>query len=857
MNGRVISCVDARKAGGKRSNFEINARYTITPDHTKDKQLNIRSVIAGGAPTLDGTIDILPAPTAEEIANVLTISARVLPPDSALLPAVRRSSQPDAADPRQNAAAAVPPSNNAAVPPSGNAAAAVPPSNNGAAAVPPPSINAAAAPPPSNNAAAAAHPNNAAAAAAAHPNNAAAAATAHPNNAATAVPLPHPNNATVPPPHPNNDAVAVPNIPPFETYYTPPPHPNIIHMNIPRPTAQQGQSLSPLEGRHELTPPPLTANESRTNVPVRPTRVHACEAHGRKWYTTTDEDLTHFKTTVPRQWYMTDNFGNKIHPGTAEGEALTRLDAFRITFPIEQMKLMITLTNIQLHKKKKQPITEGEMVKFFGTLILMTRIRCRNRNDLWYPKQRFKYQPPFNMADTGMSKYRWLDIWGAIQFSYCPEDREDSVSHADHRWMLIDDMIENFNNHRASRYYPSDKICVDESMVRWYGVGGDWINMGLPFYVALDRKPENGCEVQDSCDGKSGIMMRLKLVKKPEEEERYNAALAANPTTANAEILQHGTEVLLELVRPWLNARGNPRCVAGDSYFASVGAALKMKRDMNMDFIGPVKQCHKEFPKTFLNDLELPTGRGHTRSLVSLDDDGKPELVAAMWVDRDRKFFVGTCEGTDPGEPQYRVRWRQMDDVATNVEPVRLMMEIQQPKLVESYFGFCSKIDELNKQRQNDLEIEKYVRTHDWWKRLGTSILAMCVVDDQQCKPLRDTDRDSNEWFSLLAEEMIDNNIDGIGVATRRSNTATQTANASPRSGPPATAANEHHGLTPCKIKNNRGNTKQGWCKICRKKCITMCRTCTRRGVLQGPFWLCNTKSGRNCWNDHYSEKHA
>ena len=202
-----------------------------------------------------------------------------------------------------------------------------------------------------------------------------------------------------------------------------------------------------------------------------------------------------------------------------------------------------------------------------------------------------------------------------------------------------------------------------------------------------------------------------------------------------------------------------------------------------------------------------------------------------------------------------------MEDVATNVEPVRLMMEIQQPKLVESYFGFCSKIDELNKQRQNDLEIEKYVRTHDWWKRLGTSILAMCVVDamnlHQQCKPLRYTDRDSNEWFSLLAEEMIDNNVDGIGVATRRSNTATQTANASPRSGPPETAANEHHGLTPCKIKNNRGNTKQGWCKICRKKCITMCRTCTRRGVLQDPFWLCNTKSGRNCWNDHYSEKHA
>ena len=32
-------------------------------------------------------------------------------------------------------------------------------------------------------------------------------------------------------------------------------------------------------------------------------------------------------------------------------------------------------------------------------------------------------------------------------------------------------------------------------------------------YVAVDRKPENVCEIQDSCDGKSNIMMRLKLVK--------------------------------------------------------------------------------------------------------------------------------------------------------------------------------------------------------------------------------------------------------------------------------------------------------------------------------------------------------
>jgi hypothetical protein len=37
--------------------------------------------------------------------------------------------------------------------------------------------------------------------------------------------------------------------------------------------------------------------------------------------------------------------------------------------------------------------------------------------------------------------------------------------------------------------------------------------------VAIDRKPENGCEIQNACCGRTGIMMALHLVKGPVEEE--------------------------------------------------------------------------------------------------------------------------------------------------------------------------------------------------------------------------------------------------------------------------------------------------------------------------------------------------
>jgi len=32
-------------------------------------------------------------------------------------------------------------------------------------------------------------------------------------------------------------------------------------------------------------------------------------------------------------------------------------------------------------------------------------------------------------------------------------------------------------------------------------------------FIAMDRKPEDGCEIQNVCDGKSGIMLQLHIVK--------------------------------------------------------------------------------------------------------------------------------------------------------------------------------------------------------------------------------------------------------------------------------------------------------------------------------------------------------
>jgi hypothetical protein len=43
-----------------------------------------------------------------------------------------------------------------------------------------------------------------------------------------------------------------------------------------------------------------------------------------------------------------------------------------------------------------------------------------------------------------------------------------------------------------------------------------------PQTVAIDRKPENGCKLQSSACGKSGVMLQINLVKTAKEEINKN-----------------------------------------------------------------------------------------------------------------------------------------------------------------------------------------------------------------------------------------------------------------------------------------------------------------------------------------------
>lgn len=146
-----------------------------------------------------------------------------------------------------------------------------------------------------------------------------------------------------------------------------------------------------------------------------------------------------------------------------------------------------------------------------------------------------------------ISRCRFEAINGCIRYSY----QYDTLEHHTEegwRWMLVEDFISAINDHGSSRVDPSDLLWIDLSISRWYGLGGCWIDVGLPCFIAMDRKPEYGFEIQNTACGRAGFMLKLKLVKSEDERIIISTQNQTDLSTCN-----YGTQVTLELTSPSMN----------------------------------------------------------------------------------------------------------------------------------------------------------------------------------------------------------------------------------------------------------------------------------------------------------------
>ena len=307
-------------------------------------------------------------------------------------------------------------------------------------------------------------------------------------------------------------------------------------------------------------------------------------------------------------------------------------------------------------------------------------------------------------------------------------------------------------------------MCVDESFSRWYGLGGSWISTGLPHYVSLNRETEAGCEIQDVTCGRNGVMLQLELVKSKEEtSERLYESL-----------MQHGPATVRRLTAPWANYN---RIICADSYFASVSAVQELLK-VGLKFIGVVKGATKKFPMKVLSNFQL-SGRFAHRTMVSYNDNQDISMAAIVWADRDRRYVISTASSTIPSTSSERTRWREHSDGSVT----RINIPIVQPKIIELYYSTASRIDRHNRSRQNDLSIERKIKTRSWSFRVNSSLLAMIVVDSWMVYNGAKGKRphlNQKDFYVKLATELIDgvseeqvtyhrNGSDGANIFLRKS----------------------------------------------------------------------------------------
>ena len=397
-------------------------------------------------------------------------------------------------------------------------------------------------------------------------------------------------------------------------------------------------------------------------------------------------------------WHHKTNVrGVHVCEGSDTGGLLSLKYYFDAVFPAGHLRNIVRWTNAELAGAYLRPTSEAEVIKFFGIILLIPRLPQVSCKRLWSTVPCTKYSCLPNLGKTGMSRDRFKHLLKNMRFSFQPKTQLPHVSNEGYAWMLIADFVDAINDWKSKRIYPGSIVCVDESIIRWYGLGGEYLNMGSPYYVCIDSKPDNGIEIQTSACAKSGILLQLKIVKSKSESKKENFVRHV-PKEENS-----GTTAVKQLTQPW--HRSN-RVTVADSAFASVATALEMKR-LGLGFVGCVKTASKGFPKEVLQQIQL-SGRGDYFRMVAMKDNVK--LLAFTWCDRDRQSFIATSGSLAKANAQERYRYRPVGP--TGDDTAKVLVGVDLPLAAEMYYAGNGAINYHNCIQSKEVQTGKHLFTN-------------------------------------------------------------------------------------------------------------------------------------------------
>ena len=130
---------------------------------------------------------------------------------------------------------------------------------------------------------------------------------------------------------------------------------------------------------------------------------------------------------VDTDFTIKTSMGDNIGRCSDRNHRWSRLEYFIFMFPPAQLNLMVNEANVQLEKENKQHTTKGEVLKFIGMCILITRFEFGNRSTLWSTTAPSKCIPAASLGSTGMKRHRFDDLWKHMRFSQQPDQRPEGI----------------------------------------------------------------------------------------------------------------------------------------------------------------------------------------------------------------------------------------------------------------------------------------------------------------------------------------------------------------------------------------------------------------------------------------------
>ena len=510
-------------------------------------------------------------------------------------------------------------------------------------------------------------------------------------------------------------------------------------------------------------------------------------------------------------------------------DTTTELEIFWALMPLKQEDLLKIIRE-GADKANSRVAWEVEHVNA-ALCVIFGGAQFKDMTDLWSIKRKGMMPAP----DFGL--YLSRDRFKKILRYWARGPEGTSEKLRNNPWEEVDYWVRAFNKIRREEIEVGTNVTPDEMMFAWRGKKG---NGGIPHLSLLIRKPiPLGTESKVACEGTFGMCMYLEIQKGKVAMARKKFCRQYKATTA-CTVRLLSKMGLNETDLP-LNSK-KKRCVFADSWFASVDTALALKKELGVDFTGPIKTGHKYFPLEPIRWLLNEMRRGDVVVFKNEDKD----LWAVGWHDNVFKSYLTTHGTTLPGKPADKRR----QDKDTNVN---FVLQVPRPACIAKYNEQMGAVDRHNFYRQGILRLHMAWKTKSWQTRIQLEILALTLVDSfLACtKLLPQWVHDSKEEESVFWK-FVCSLIEQLDTRPRHERTREEEVD------PTLHCHQVRLGTKRISSGNHKGERRpiQGRCTAC----IARKQKMKQKGRAPRTAWGCSCHVGKyfcrnkTCWSEHLRE---